>query len=555
MDWLQTGIGNPSVKPTGAFKGANPVVNPGSLGAFLMSAGDYARNLDGSRHVEGFQQKRAKLADAAKQQAEQAQGQGMLAEILRGATPETQASYTPSPAENVASQTMAVLGKETYKPGNKQSFIQAMMPHAQRVSQQTGIDPRLVIAQAAQETGWGKSAPGGNFFGIKSHGRDGGQTVGTHEYVDGNRVSMQDSFRTYGGMGESADDYARFLQENPRYGEMLSAQGLDAQVDALGRSGYATDPNYANSIRSIASGIGIPQQSGMSPERAAAILSSPNVPAAAKQMVMQQFQGQQPVKGVEINGRLVNPYTGKEIANFSQGSKPTAAQQKIGRLEALGIPNDTATKIADGVYRTVTDPITREMQVLDLATGQIVQTISPQQVSTPAEAQTPEITPQQTPIPSGAEEAFGLGGSAKGIVNTVSDALGAGEVFPEVAEHQRYFRVLEEDLLVDLSQAYGRMPAARLMERLRKLGPQAGTLEGANAAQGELDALETRFSTDLETARKSTKRRMSPADRAAAVDRISGLEAALGRIRGAQSRFGSSEPNTTSSGVTWSIVD
>ena len=132
------------------------------------------------------------------------------------------------------------------------------MPHALRVSEATGLDPRLVIAQAAQETGWGRSAPNNNFFGIKSHGRKGGAKLATTEYVDGRRVNVSDSFRGYADMGESADDYAAFIKANPRYRDMLAAPDLESQIAALGRSGYATDPNYARSISAIANGITMP---------------------------------------------------------------------------------------------------------------------------------------------------------------------------------------------------------------------------------------------------------------------------------------------------------
>jgi len=145
-----------------------------------------------------------------------------------------------------------------FKGGDKESFIQEMLPHAMRVSKETGIDPRLVIAQAAQETGWGRSAPNNNYFGIKSHGKPGGVRMSTSEHVNGQDVTIQDSFRGYDGMGQSADDYAAFLKSNPRYSEMLSAVGLDSQVSALGRSGYATDPNYSTSVGSIANSIKLP---------------------------------------------------------------------------------------------------------------------------------------------------------------------------------------------------------------------------------------------------------------------------------------------------------
>lgn len=163
----------------------------------------------------------------------------------------------PNAPATIGDQAMAALGKgsNNFQPGDRDSFISAMMPHAVEASKMTGVDPRLIIAQAAQETGWGAHAPGNNYFGIKSHGQGGGNTMATTEYVNGQPVTVNDSFRGYGDMRESALGYANFLLENPRYQPMLNAEGLDAQVAALGASGYATDPNYAASVGNIANGI------------------------------------------------------------------------------------------------------------------------------------------------------------------------------------------------------------------------------------------------------------------------------------------------------------
>lgn len=134
-------------------------------------------------------------------------------------------------------------------------FVSEIWPHALRVSQRTGLDPRLVVAQAALETGWGKSAPNNNYFGIKSHGRDGGSVQSTQEFENGQMVSRNANFRAYDGIGQSADDYAGFLESNPRYKPLLNARGFDNQVAALADSGYATDPNYGEKIKSIAARI------------------------------------------------------------------------------------------------------------------------------------------------------------------------------------------------------------------------------------------------------------------------------------------------------------
>lgn len=223
--------------------------------------------------------------------------------------------------------------------GGREEFISTMMPHAQRVSQATGLDPRLVIAQAALETGFGKSAPGNNYFGIKSHGQPGGNMLATTEYEDGARLSTRDSFRQYGGMGESADGYAAFLQQNPRYQQLLASEGLDAQLAALGQSGYATDPNYAAKVGQIARSIGGQRSfSNMTPERAAQALQNPHVPNVLKQQIMAQFQPQQAQKPTTLRQNVEwiqsqNPgMTFREALSVARGD--AGPQDEYGRYAA-----------------------------------------------------------------------------------------------------------------------------------------------------------------------------------------------------------------------------
>ncbi len=276
--------------------------------------------------------KRTSRADEQNRQASEARRASAMGAIFGGGmgsvpyspAPSSQPPvvFDPNSPQGVASDAMAELGKTVFTPGDRDSFVSAMMPHALRVSEMTGLDPRLVIAQSAQETGWGKSAPNNNFFGIKSHGK-GGANLGTFEYVDGQRVNINDSFRTYDSMGQSAEDYARFLMENPRYKEMLSAGDLEGQLAALGRSGYATDPNYSASVGSIANSIQIPGMSSSQPpappmqpapsmsmgnpaivQEIATLLADPYTPPGEKAMLEQamamQLQNMDPMRQMEI---------------------------------------------------------------------------------------------------------------------------------------------------------------------------------------------------------------------------------------------------------------
>ena len=133
-----------------------------------------------------------------------------------------------------------------------EAFVASIAPTAKAVAEELGIDPRIVIAQAALETGWGTSVKGNNLFGIKSHGKQDGLMVQTHEVVDGERIKVRDNFRQYDSYDDSIADYGSFLQQNKRYKPMLQAATLREQVEALGKSGYTTDPEYADKVMAIA---------------------------------------------------------------------------------------------------------------------------------------------------------------------------------------------------------------------------------------------------------------------------------------------------------------
>jgi hypothetical protein len=146
-----------------------------------------------------------------------------------------------------------------------EEFQQSFMPYAQGVSQRTGLDPRMVLAQAALETGWGRSAPNNNFFGIKSHGQSGGSNLMTQEFQDGRMVSMPQSFRGYESPEQSFQGYADFILDNPRYGDVMAQGDLAGQIGAMGQSGYATDPDYASKLASIARRFGGDIPAGQQP--------------------------------------------------------------------------------------------------------------------------------------------------------------------------------------------------------------------------------------------------------------------------------------------------
>ncbi|MEX2462538.1 MAG: glycoside hydrolase family 73 protein [Paenibacillaceae bacterium] len=132
---------------------------------------------------------------------------------------------------------------------NTIDFITLMAPIARVDQHHTSVLASITIAQAILESASGGSAPGNNLFGIKGKG----QQLDTKEYVNGEWVTIKDSFRVYDSWSDSVRDHSDFLLDNIRYtrsGFFERCRILDYKgaAQALQNAGYATDPQYATKL-------------------------------------------------------------------------------------------------------------------------------------------------------------------------------------------------------------------------------------------------------------------------------------------------------------------
>ena len=142
------------------------------------------------------------------------------------------------------------------------AFVATMLPMAQQAADRIGVDPLYLVAQAALETGWGKSvmrqqdgSSSHNLFGIKATGSWQGPQARaiTSEFKGGQMVKETADFRSYDSYQDSFHDLVTLLQSNNRYKEVLNAADKPEQfVRELQKAGYATDPEYASKISQIA---------------------------------------------------------------------------------------------------------------------------------------------------------------------------------------------------------------------------------------------------------------------------------------------------------------
>ena len=111
------------------------------------------------------------------------------------------------------------------------------------------ILPSVCIAQGALESGWNLNAK--TLFGIKGKGF----TATTSEYYNGNKVTIEASFRAYPDVASSVVGYYDFLANTPRYAKALNNPNYRDAVDKLIHTtdglAYATDPNYISKVVSI----------------------------------------------------------------------------------------------------------------------------------------------------------------------------------------------------------------------------------------------------------------------------------------------------------------
>jgi len=158
-------------------------------------------------------------------------------------------------------------------------FVDLFYPYAKQTHDKTGISPVAILAQAAIESGWGEHAPGNMFFGVKdSDGINGNeQLITTTEYhtrvdikypevisvtpcvingVKKFKYRVKDYFRKYETPEECFTDHAQFFFKNPRYHLALQFKSDALKfIDLITIAGYATDPNYASTLKSIAKKI------------------------------------------------------------------------------------------------------------------------------------------------------------------------------------------------------------------------------------------------------------------------------------------------------------
>jgi flagellar protein FlgJ len=136
----------------------------------------------------------------------------------------------------------------------KSKYIQQYLPAAQAVGKAYNLNPDIILAQAAIESGWGESTLAvehNNFFGITAYGRHSkywtGEKVDIRATPDGKSpglifrkyASHMDSFMDFGRLIRSAYPRAAILSFNPAaYASEMAYSSYISEVNGDNRAAY-----------------------------------------------------------------------------------------------------------------------------------------------------------------------------------------------------------------------------------------------------------------------------------------------------------------------------
>jgi len=141
----------------------------------------------------------------------------------------------------------------------KDVFIKtlAALAQAECKKRDRWILPSVCIAQAALETGWGRSSlmvKANAFFGIKAGTSWKGKVYSakTQECYDGRTyTTINDLFRAYNSLEDSVADYYDLLTKNARYAKACNCKDAKATITAIRQAGYATSPTYITNVMNV----------------------------------------------------------------------------------------------------------------------------------------------------------------------------------------------------------------------------------------------------------------------------------------------------------------
>lgn len=144
----------------------------------------------------------------------------------------------------------------------KEEFIKQMLPLATKISKELNVPVEAIIAQSAQETGWGQKIlktnegeSSQNLFNMKKDTslekyRKGLIDLNALEYdKNGNKIHEKSAFPIYESAEKSGMDYIEYIKR--KYKTAPGSKTTEEYIQKLYQGNYATDPKYVASVTNI----------------------------------------------------------------------------------------------------------------------------------------------------------------------------------------------------------------------------------------------------------------------------------------------------------------
>lgn len=125
---------------------------------------------------------------------------------------------------------------------------------AQNIVSERKLPPamlKVLLSQAALESGRGTAAPGNNYFGIKGQGTEGSNNLATQEYGNGGYYGENSDFAAYKTPEDSINAYLDLVQGYQGVPEAIQSNNPDTIIRAIEANGYATSPTYVQEIENM----------------------------------------------------------------------------------------------------------------------------------------------------------------------------------------------------------------------------------------------------------------------------------------------------------------
>lgn len=198
----------------------------------------------------------------------------------------------------------------------QKKFIETVgaLARAEYSNRRRWVLPSVCIAQAALESGWNLGAK--TLFGIKGAGNN----LTTQEYINGKYETVTAAFKAYPTIAAAVHGYYDLITGAPRYAAAVNNPNWRSAVKAIARGGYATAPNYAETVERIISENNLTAYDYMLPRQRVAGKTARPVFAYGKDYIV--------TPDIGLNVRATPGKRGKIVKAYKKGTVFTCLETK-----------------------------------------------------------------------------------------------------------------------------------------------------------------------------------------------------------------------------------